>query len=189
MQNRCFHRFIFPYTISEWNKLGLQIRKANSLLSFKNTLLKLGRSVPNSCCNIHNLVGLKLLSRLRVGLNHLNEHKFKYNFSNCINPLCSCRFEVQSTTHIFLHCLCFSSIRNILFNELVSISKKFINLPDSSKVELIYLSFTQNSSIINGSINYIMKSERFKGNLFWTYFNQKVYLILCRNGPTWLYYF
>ena len=39
----------FPYAISEWNKLDLQICKANSLLSFKNALLKLGQPVPNSC--------------------------------------------------------------------------------------------------------------------------------------------
>ena len=34
--------------------------KANSLLSFKNSLLKLGRPVPNSYFHIHNPVGLKL---------------------------------------------------------------------------------------------------------------------------------
>ena len=67
----------FPYAISEWEKLDLQIRKANSLLSFKNALLKLGRLVPDSYFNIHNPVGLKALIRLRVGLSHLNEHKFK----------------------------------------------------------------------------------------------------------------
>ena len=53
----------------------------------------------------------------------------------------------------------------------VRICKKFIDLPDSSKVELLLygspdLSFTQNPSIINGSINYIIKSEHFKGNVF-----------------------
>ena len=48
--------------------------------------------------------------------------------------------------------------------------KKFIDLPDSSKVELLSyrspdLLFTQNSLIINASIDYIVKSECFKGNL------------------------
>ena len=61
-------------------------RKGNSLLSFKNALLKLGRSVPNSCFNIHNPAGLKPLTRLRVGLSHLNEHKFKHNFSIVLIP-------------------------------------------------------------------------------------------------------
>ena len=49
--------------------------------------------------------------------------------------------------------------------------KKFIDLPDSIKVELLLygspaLSFTQNSSIIKASISYCIKSECFKGNLF-----------------------
>ena len=71
-----FKYSFFPYAISEWNKLDLQIRKADSLLSFKNVLLKIGHPVPNSYFNIHNPVGLKLLTRLRIGLSHLNEHTF-----------------------------------------------------------------------------------------------------------------
>ena len=111
-----FKYSFFPYAISEWNKLDLQIPKASSLLSFKNALLKLGQPVPNLYFNKHNPVGLKVLTRLQVGLSHLNEHKFKHNFSNCIIPLCSCSLEVGSASHFFLHCLCFSSIRKIVFN-------------------------------------------------------------------------
>ena len=119
-------------------------------------LLPLGRPVPNSYFNIHNPVGLKLLFRLRVELSHLNDLKFKYNFSNCINPLSSCSLEVELTTHFFLHCLSFSSNRKILFNELISICKKFIDFPDPSKVELLLygspdLRFTQNTWIIKVS--------------------------------------
>ena len=57
-------------------------------------LLKIGRRVPGPYFNIHNSVGLKLLTRLRVGLSHLNEHKFKYSFSNYVNPLYSCSLQV-----------------------------------------------------------------------------------------------
>ena len=32
----------FPYTILEWNKLDMQIRRSESFLSFKNSLLKIG---------------------------------------------------------------------------------------------------------------------------------------------------
>ena len=81
--------------ISEWNKLDLQIHKGNGLLSFQNAHLKLGWPVPNSYFNIDNPVRLKLLTRLQVGISHLNEHKFKHNFSNCINLLCSCGLEVE----------------------------------------------------------------------------------------------
>ena len=143
-----FKYSVFGYAISYFI-FYVQINKGNSLLSFKKTLLKLVRLVSNSCFNIHNPVGSKPLTRLRGRLSHLNEHKFKYIFSNCINPLCSCSLEVESTTHFFLHCICFSSIRKTLLNELISLCKKFIDLPDSSKVELLLygsldLSFTQN---------------------------------------------
>ena len=34
----------FPYTILEWNKLDIQIRRSDSFLSFKHSLLKIGRA-------------------------------------------------------------------------------------------------------------------------------------------------
>ena len=40
-------------------------------------------------------------------LSDLNEHEFKFNFQNCLNPLCSCVLEVQSTIHFFVNCLFF----------------------------------------------------------------------------------
>ena len=43
-------------------------------------MLKLGRSAPNSYFKVHNPVDLKLLTRARVRLSHLNEHKFKQFF-------------------------------------------------------------------------------------------------------------
>ena len=30
------------------------------------------------------------------------EHKFSYNFQNCIIPLCSCGMDIESTSHFFL---------------------------------------------------------------------------------------
>ena len=41
----------------------------------------------NPVYNIKNYNGLKLLPRLRLGLSHLNAHRFNHNFQNCINPL------------------------------------------------------------------------------------------------------
>ena len=42
--------------------------------------------------------------RLRLGLSHLREHKFKHNFQDSINPLCNCGHDIESTTHYLLHC-------------------------------------------------------------------------------------
>ena len=30
---------------------------------------------------------------------HLNEHKFRHNFQDCLNPLCSCSLEIEDTVH------------------------------------------------------------------------------------------
>ena len=98
----------FPYTIVEWNKLDFDIRKSKSYAIFRNALLKIGW--PNQCSiyRIHNPAGLKLLTRLRLGLSHLNEHRFNHNFQSCVNPLCSCSLAIESTTHFLLHCHHFS---------------------------------------------------------------------------------
>ena len=39
------------------------------------------------------------MTRLRLGLRHLREHKFNHNFQNCINPLCRCALVIESTSH------------------------------------------------------------------------------------------
>ena len=32
---------------------------------------------------------------------HLSEHKFRHNFADSLNPLCSCSLETESTLHYF----------------------------------------------------------------------------------------
>ena len=87
----------FPWSIVEWNKLDLKIRNS-SYLVFRNYLLKRISPLAAPVNNIHNPLGLKLLTRLRLGLSHLNEHRFSHNFESCLNPLCTCSLEVESTT-------------------------------------------------------------------------------------------
>ena len=47
---------------------------------------------------------LKLLRRFRLGLSHLRDHKFKHNFLDTINPLCSCGSNSKMTSHFFFYC-------------------------------------------------------------------------------------
>ena len=56
----------FPNTILEWNKLYMQIRRSGSFLFFKNSLLKTGQPTAKPTYNIHNPIGLKFLTRLRL---------------------------------------------------------------------------------------------------------------------------
>ena len=64
----------------------MQIRRSESILSFKNYLLKISQPTAKLTSNIHSPIGLKFLTSLRLGLSHLNEHKLKHNFQDCVNP-------------------------------------------------------------------------------------------------------
>ena len=46
--------------------------------------------------DIYNPYGIKLLIRLRLGLSHLNERKFKHGFKEIINPICICGGAIES---------------------------------------------------------------------------------------------
>ena len=65
----------FPSVIIEWNNLDLNIRNSEAYLDFRNNILKFIRPSQNSIFNIHNPYRIKLLTRLRLGLSHLNDRK------------------------------------------------------------------------------------------------------------------
>ena len=83
-------------------------------MCFRNSLLNIGRPVQNSIFKVFNPLGIKFLTRLKLGLIQLNEHKFKHNFQNCLNLLFSCSLEVESTIRFFLHCHIFDNFQQIL---------------------------------------------------------------------------
>ena len=118
-------------------RLNHSLRNSKYYNIFKNSLLKIGKPMPKPTFNIHNHLGLKLLTRLTLELSHLNEHRFNHNFEDCINPLCSCSLEVDSTVQFFLHCHNFVNIRNTLLNTLNSISCDVTNCSDRSLTKLI----------------------------------------------------
>ena len=60
-----------PWSIAEWNKLDLKIRNW-SYLVLRIYLIKRIRPLAAPIYNIHNSFDLKLLTRLRLGLSHLN---------------------------------------------------------------------------------------------------------------------
>ena len=67
---------------------------------------------------IHDPTGIKLLTRLRLGLSHLNQYRFNHNYQNCTSPKCICSSENESATHFFLHCHFYIPIQTTLFDKL-----------------------------------------------------------------------
>ena len=45
---------------------------------------------------MHNPHEIKLLTRLRVGLSHLREHKFRQNFQDSLDPLRKCSWHCSN---------------------------------------------------------------------------------------------
>ena len=165
-----FKHSLFPWTIAEWNKLDLKCRKCTYNV-FRNHLLKSIQPLSNPIYNIHDPLGIRLLTRLRLGLSHLNEHRFNHNFDNCINPLCTCTLETESTTHFFLHCHFFTNIRKTLLDDLNEININISNFSETALTDLLLYgksSFDkiQNKKILTASIKYILDSERFTGSIF-----------------------
>ena len=159
------------YSLSNWFDLDPSIRNSESISAFKSKLLSFIRPVQSNVYNIFDPQGLKLLTRLRLGFSHLNEHRFRNNFQDCINPLCSCSLEIEDTSHYLLHCHNFSRYRIDLMNSVNSVRDNFESLSDSSKRDIhLYgdsrLDTNKNKFILVATINYIKISERFSGSLF-----------------------
>ena len=90
VRHNFFQNSFFPSVVIEWNKLDQNIRNSENLFIFKKKLLKFIRPSGNSVFRCHNPEGIKLLTRLRIGLSNLREHEFKHGFLDSLNPICSC---------------------------------------------------------------------------------------------------
>ena len=134
--------------------------RTSSLNIFRANLISvILRPRPNSIFGIFNPLGRKLITRLWLGLSHLNEHRFIHSFNNCINPLCTCSLDIESTVPYFIH---YSYCNR---------ARLSLNLSDLPLVNvLLYggLQFddSQNAFILNSSIKYALISEGFSGRLF-----------------------
>ena len=74
--------FYFHNTICEWNLLEKSVQDSPSLTIFKSKLLRIIRPEKNPVYNIYDILGIKLLTRLRVNFSPLNEHRFRHNFDS-----------------------------------------------------------------------------------------------------------
>ena len=95
------------------------------------------RPSKNSTFHYHCPDGLKLITRLRLGSSHLRFHKFKHNFQDTLNPICSCG-NVETNIHYLLHCLIFSDEKLTPFNKLQSIDQNILS-KDNSNISKVLL--------------------------------------------------
>ena len=107
---------------------------------------------------------------MRLGLSHLADHKYRRSFQNCLNPICSCGQEVETTRHFLLHCLSYRCARKTFFEK--------INLIDSNILQQSELSITndlffgseklkdhKNNALLTSMVEFIQSTERLKYQL------------------------
>ena len=142
------------------------LRNSPSLSVFKKGLLAFIRPKECSIYNIIDPYGLKLLTRLRVNLSHLREHKFRHNFLNTLNPLCSCMLETESTGHYLLRCPFYADVRKTLFDNIINIIGSISSLSNDKLIHLLLYgkeaySVEVNAAILKYTIVFLKSSERF----------------------------
>ena len=157
--NNFFKNSFLPSTIIEWNNLDPILRNSKRFGDFKDRILKHIRPCPSSVFNCDNCKGIALITRLRVGLSHLCQHKFKYSFQNCLNTICSCGLDIESTSHFLLHCPRFNDERYIPLSTLNKTNFKLLELANSP---LSQTPLHGNTLILNTTIKHILSTERFE---------------------------
>ena len=133
-----------------------------------------------SIFHILNPRGIKLLTRLRVGLSNLHEHKFRHcfqdsnlhehKFRHCFQdtlyPLCQCGKDIESTMHFFLHCTNFLIPRQTLFQKIKNIDDNILSQSEMPLTQALLYGNQNYHTSINRLIEYLVSTERFKYSLF-----------------------
>ena len=132
-----FQNSFFPNAIRQWNQLKPDIRKCASHSIFRNALLKVIIPIEDSVYNIHDTLGIKLITRLRLSFSHLHEHKFRHNFRDTLNPMCACSIEPETTPHFLLHCQIYNNLRLTLMSDLDTLDPSISLLDDATLTVLL----------------------------------------------------
>ena len=161
-----FKNSFFPSTAIEWNKIDKNIRKSERLNIFKKSILKFIRPSQNRVYNCHNPKGIKLLTRLRVGLSHL-----KHSFQNTRNPICNCGEDIETRSHYLLHCPDYLQERKTLLNTISCIAPNIFDFNNDQRTEILLygkedLDNVNNTSILDATINYLIENKRFNAHVF-----------------------
>ena len=166
-----FKDSFFPAVIPEWRSLDINIRNSSAINVFKKEILKFIRPELNSTIDINDTKGLKLLTRLRLELSHLGNHKFRHNFQDCVSPMCSCGQEIETITHFLLQWPNHHCARKTFFQKINQVSGTILKQGNSTITKILLfgdnkLDFGTNKILLKSTIEFILLTERFSCPLF-----------------------
>ena len=124
--------------------------------------------VQTSIYNIFHPKSLTFLTRLRLGLAHLNEHTYHQFFQYCLNLVSSSSLEIGDTSHYISHYYHFSHHPVVLMKSAKSICNNFEPMPNKVKEDLLLCGdsrFDENKNEVILKV-FIKNTERFSRYLF-----------------------
>ena len=117
--------------------------------------------------NCENHRGIKLIARMRVGLSHLHEPKFKYSFQDTLTSISSCGFDIELTSQCVLRCLIYNDEKHTFMSTIKDIDCRLLDVTDTALIKTLlfgncFLDGYTNTQILNGTIEYIWTTKRFE---------------------------
>ena len=104
--------------------------------------------------------------RLRLGLSHLSDHKFRHNFQDCVSSMRYCDQDIETTTHVLLHCPNHHCATKTFFDKINQVSGTILRQSDSTVTKTLLfgdnkLDFETNKILLMSTIQFISLTERF----------------------------
>ena len=125
------------------------------------------RPAKRSLFGIHDIEGVRLLTRLPVEFNDLRENKFTHDFQ-CSSPVRCCQTLIENNEHFLLHRPRFSNHRRNpldIVSNVVDVDSENLSSIDLCNL-LLYdnsrFSVDTNHHIIKSTIFFIKSASRFK---------------------------
>ena len=162
-----FTHTYFQNCVREWNQLDQSIRNCPTISGFKLQLVRLVRPTKKSIFGVHDIEGVRLLTRLRVQFSDLREHRFRHRF-HCSNPMCFCQTGIEDNEQFLLHCPRYTNYCKDLLDRVSNIVDRNLNsLTSMDLCNLLLYGNSQfpldtNHSIIESTITFIKSTKGFK---------------------------
>ena len=114
---------------------------------------------PNSIYNCHNPKGIRLITRLCLGLS-------RHSFQDCLNPLWLCGNDIETSSLFLLHCPAYSNEKMTFLNKIRNINYGTLEYGDTIMTKTLFfgdslLSGSTNTLILNSAIDYAIATKRF----------------------------
>ena len=113
------------------------IENIDSHSMFRKKLLTFIRPLGNVTYEIYDPLDVRLINRLCLGFGHLKQHKFRHNFADTLNLLCSCSLESEDAENYFLRCQNNLSFCPTFMNDLNNINTTIASLNSNDLLRVI----------------------------------------------------